>query len=194
MPPHQPVPLAFAAMTAEIGVRVRSLREERGITLSSLALTTGLGKGTLSELERGQRNPTLDTLFAITTALALPLSALLGPSDQPQVSDHDIEATLLARWEEHRAIVEAYRMTVAAGTRRSRAHAEGVQETLTVIRGRIRVGPDDAPIELTDGQSHTFPADVDHHYQGMVESSSTVLLMQYPVPASSTQRSKNANS
>jgi transcriptional regulator with XRE-family HTH domain len=194
MPSRQSVPLAFADVTAEIGLRIRSLREERGITLSSLALTTGLGKGTLSEVERGQRNPTLDTLFAITTALALPLSALLGPGDQPQVSDHDIEATLLARWEEPSAIVEAYRMTVAAGTRLSRAHAEGVRETLTVIRGRVRVGPDDAPIELADGQSHTFRADVDHHYQGMVESSSTVLVMQYPLPASSSQRSKNASS
>lgn len=194
MSSRHPVPLAFADVTSEVGGRIRSLREERRITLSALALTTGLGKGTLSELERGRRNPTLDTLFAITTALELPLSALLVPADEPQVVDHDIQARLLGRWEEDATTVETYRMSIAAGTRRSRAHAQGVQETLTVIRGRVRVGPDDAPVELVDGQSHTFAADVDHHYQGMVETTSTILVMQYPRRQRGPQRSKNASS
>ncbi|WP_344749798.1 helix-turn-helix transcriptional regulator [Streptosporangium vulgare] len=51
---------------------MRGLREERGISLSALARAAGVGKATLSGLENGTRNPTLDTLWAITTELGVP--------------------------------------------------------------------------------------------------------------------------
>lgn len=70
-------------MAAAVGARIRSTRVARRISLGSLASATGLGKGTLSELERGLRNPTLDTLFAIATCLDLPLSQLLVDDDAP---------------------------------------------------------------------------------------------------------------
>jgi XRE family transcriptional regulator, regulator of sulfur utilization len=45
-----------------VGARIRALRTERGLSLSALAAAAGIGKGSLSELETGHRNPTLDTL------------------------------------------------------------------------------------------------------------------------------------
>ncbi|MBW1640023.1 helix-turn-helix transcriptional regulator [Microbacterium resistens] len=47
--------------------RIEDLRAQRGIPLAALAVLTQHGNETLSELNRGQRNPTLDTLFASTT-------------------------------------------------------------------------------------------------------------------------------
>ena len=65
-------------LNEQVGRRLRRLREERQLSLSALARRSGVGKATLSELEGGQRNPTLETLYALTTALGVPLSTVLA--------------------------------------------------------------------------------------------------------------------
>jgi transcriptional regulator with XRE-family HTH domain len=42
---------------AEVGPRLKRLRERRGVTLTALAAKTGISKSTLSRLETGQRKP-----------------------------------------------------------------------------------------------------------------------------------------
>jgi transcriptional regulator with XRE-family HTH domain len=186
MPPRRPgaAVASFPDLSASVGERIRDLRTERGITLTALAVETRLGKGTLSELERGQRNPTLDTLFAIATALSVPLSDLLGKgSPGPHAHGQSVDAELIGRWTEPGAVVEVYRMTITQGRRESRSHASGVVESITVLSGEIAVGTDDDPAHLVGGQSHTFPGDQDHSYEGLVPRSSTVLIMRYPTIA-----------
>ncbi len=63
---------ALTEGAADVGRRVRELREHRGMSLSELARRAAVGKATLSGLEAGTRNPTLDTLQTIATALDLP--------------------------------------------------------------------------------------------------------------------------
>lgn len=191
MPPRLPhtARTELSDLSASVGNRIRHLRTARGISLSALAATTQLGKGTLSELERGRRNPTLDTLFAIATALSVPLGDLLvadtaGPAEDrhaaPGAHGQNVDAELLGHWAEPAEIVEVYRMVVRRGRRESRHHVTGVVESITVVDGEITVGNIDAPIPLVAGQSHTFPGDRDHVYEGRAERSSTVLVMRYP--------------
>ncbi len=66
-----------AAVAAAVGRRIRELRRAAGLSLSELARRAGLGKGTLSELESGRRNPTLGTLYALTAPLGVGLAALI---------------------------------------------------------------------------------------------------------------------
>src|ERR1700761_4661682 len=59
-----------------------SLRRERartGLSLTELAKRAGVAKSTLSQLENGTGNPSLETLWAIGTALGVPLSRLIDP-------------------------------------------------------------------------------------------------------------------
>src|SRR3954466_6319919 len=86
-------PVASAAMgdssaipdvLAEVGPRLRRLRERRGVTLTALAATTGISKSTLSRLESGQRKPSLELLLPLAAAHHLPLDELVGA---PRVGD-----------------------------------------------------------------------------------------------------------
>ena len=52
-----------------LGKAVRQLREARGMTQEALAQDAGVTTATLSLIERGQANPTWDTLKGITTGL-----------------------------------------------------------------------------------------------------------------------------
>jgi DNA-binding XRE family transcriptional regulator len=49
----------IAATLDQVGPRLQRIRTQRGVTLTSLAATTGISKSTLSRLETGQRRPWL---------------------------------------------------------------------------------------------------------------------------------------
>lgn len=61
-----------------IGGTIRTLRQEKGITLPALADKAQLSKGLLSKVETSANaNPSLDTLYKIAEALEVSLSFLL---------------------------------------------------------------------------------------------------------------------
>lgn len=59
-----------------VDVRVRAVRVERGMTLTELAKRTGLSPGLLSQVERGQTNPSLETLRRVAEVLEVPIFSL----------------------------------------------------------------------------------------------------------------------
>jgi len=65
-----------------LGEAVRQLREKRGATQEAIAREAGITTATLSLIERGQANPTWDTLKKITAALGSSMGALGTLSDK----------------------------------------------------------------------------------------------------------------
>ncbi|GEA16250.1 MAG: hypothetical protein PWR22_2341 [Moorella sp. (in: firmicutes)] len=61
-----------------LGERLRLLREKKGKSLSTLAEEAGISISYLSEIERGNVYPAIDTLKKITTVLDVPLSTVIG--------------------------------------------------------------------------------------------------------------------
>jgi XRE family transcriptional regulator, regulator of sulfur utilization len=153
-----------------VGGRLRRLRESRGISLSALARSAGIGKATLSGLELGTRNPTLETLYAVAGALGVPLTALvLEPGARPaaaaDVRGAAVTATLLEVFEEPGVTFELLRMRVSPGVvQQSPPHAPGVTEHVTVFEGVLRAGPADAPLLAAPGEHISWRADVPHVY------------------------------
>lgn len=181
-PPSTRSPLALA-----VGTRVRELRETRDVSLNALARTTGLGKGTLSELETGRRNPTIETLYAITTALEVPLSAALpvapaGEGPGAEIRGAAIEAALVDRFMDLTATSELYRVRIpAAREQESEPHGSGVTEHWIVYAGAVELGPHDAIVRLDPGDSTSFLADVPHRYEVIGdEDVAATLLVRYP--------------
>lgn len=174
---------ALDAGAAEVGPRVRALRAERGISLSELARRAGIGKATLSGLEAGTRNPTLETLYAVTTALGLPLTALVAAPGP--VRGAVAEMDLLRVFDDPSATYELYRMHLPAGAvQRSPAHHAGVTEHVTVFAGELESGPEATPRRTGAGGFAEWAADAPHAYRAIgpvdVEAS---LLIRYPRPA-----------
>lgn len=59
-----------------LGRAIRELRLERDLTQEVLAHTAGITVGHLSKIERGQSNPTWETLVALTSALSVSMGDL----------------------------------------------------------------------------------------------------------------------
>ena len=132
----------MAGPGASTGARIRALREERGMSLSALAAAAGIGKATLSELEGGRRNPTLDTVYAVAGPLGVPLVALVAEAgDSDALSDDALTAVRLHLLTEPDRTTEVYLVRVRPGAERSSpAHAAGAVEQLVVLSGEGRLG------------------------------------------------------
>lgn len=64
-----------------VGPQVRTLRKERGLSLRGLAELAHVSASMVCDLEKGQVNPSVGTLFQIASALGVPAHALF-PSGQ----------------------------------------------------------------------------------------------------------------
>jgi transcriptional regulator with XRE-family HTH domain len=78
---------ALPDVLAEIGPRLRRLRERRDLTLTAVAAKTGISKSTLSRLESGQRKPSLELLLPLAETYHLALDELVGapPAGDPRI-------------------------------------------------------------------------------------------------------------
>lgn len=151
-----------------VGSRLREARQERGLSLGSLASAAGIGKGSLSEIENGLRNPTLSTLYALAAALGVPLASLLAEQAGTTVSSPGISARLLDVSRSGRQVVEVYRLCLDAGaSHRSAAHGPDVTEHLLVTSGQALVGQAGAEVSLTAGESAQWVSDGPHGYAAL---------------------------
>ncbi|MFD1826358.1 MULTISPECIES: helix-turn-helix domain-containing protein [Mumia] len=163
---------------ARIGARVRDLRVQRGLSQSALSRAAQIGKGSLSELEAGLRNPTIATLYALAGPLHVPLAALLDDAVGAEVSGDGLTAHLLDVRVRDGATVETYAMRFEPGTiRRSPAHGDGVVEHLVVTCGRLRLGPDDALQDVATGEHARFVADRPHAYEVVGDDQAEAVLV-----------------
>ena len=75
---------AINDVLADVGPRLKRVRNRRDVTLTELAAATGISKSTLSRLESGQRKPSLELLLPIAQAHRIPLDELVGA---PEIGD-----------------------------------------------------------------------------------------------------------
>src|SRR5260370_1172463 len=61
-------------LTALIAASIRRERDRAGLSLTELARRAGISKSTLSQLESGARNPSVETLWALGAPLGLTLT------------------------------------------------------------------------------------------------------------------------
>lgn len=69
------------SVEARVGLRIRALRHQRGITQAELGRKAGsIAPAEVSKFENARRSPSLDSLQRIADALEVPLQDLVGPS------------------------------------------------------------------------------------------------------------------
>ncbi len=76
---------------SQLGRHIRSCRHKLGLTLPALADATGVQKSTLSKIENGMGNPSLDTLVSIAKGLQVSVGHMLSVAfNEPHESNEPI--------------------------------------------------------------------------------------------------------
>ncbi|MFD8542725.1 helix-turn-helix domain-containing protein [Streptomyces sp. NPDC059649] len=188
--------MAQAGSTAKppmnsIAATLRRGRQAAGLSLTELAHRAGIAKSTLSQLEAGQGNPSLETLWALCTALELPFSRLLDPPrPRVQVIRADEGQAVISAQADYRATLlsacppgarrDLYRIDAEPGTpHTSVPHAPGVVEHVLLTAGRALVGPADDPVELSPGDYVAYPGDQAHVFEAREPATRALLASEY---------------
>ncbi len=62
------------AISIDVGLRLRELRDRRNISMRTLATMSGLSANALSMIERGKTSPSVSTLYRLANALGIPVT------------------------------------------------------------------------------------------------------------------------
>ncbi|MGW6374619.1 helix-turn-helix domain-containing protein [Rhodococcus sp. NPDC055112] len=179
---------------APLDVIAASLRQEReraGLSLTEVARRAGVAKSTLSQLESGSGNPSVETLWALCVALDIQFSRLIDPprprvrviraDEGPAVhSDRsDYQATLVASCPPN-ARRDIYRLSIEPGpAREAEPHPPGVVEHVVLSAGRALVGLAGSPVELGPGDYISYPGDAAHVFQALEPGTRAVLVSEH---------------
>lgn len=171
----------------------RTLRREReaaGISVSELARRAGISKATVSQLESGAGNPSVETLWALGVALGVPFAVLV---------DQQANAPTLIRADEHAGVpssAAAYSATLLSASppgarrdiyliqaepgdpRRSDPHHSGTTEHVILVAGQAHIGPVGEAVLLNPGDYLSYAGDVPHVFEAVVPGTSAVLISE----------------
>ncbi|MFC9840548.1 helix-turn-helix domain-containing protein [Rhodococcus sp. NPDC127530] len=183
--------MAGQSPLGHIGPSLRRERERLGMSLTEVARRAGVAKSTLSQLESGGGNPSVETLWALCVALDVQMSQLLDPPrPRVQVIRADEGPVLTSERSDYRATLVAscppsarrdlYRLAVEPGPgRESEPHMPGVVEHVILSAGRALVGVAGDPVELGPGDYIAFPGDVAHVFEALEPGTRAVLVSEH---------------
>lgn len=162
----------------EIGPRLQAFRKERKLTLADLSVMSGVSRSMLSEIERGNANPTYGTLWHLTRALEIDLNSLIsGASEErsdridlqpgnltPTIRSADGSCTLhILSPAGMTPLIEWYLLDFEPkGRLISEPHGAGTVEHLHCTEGEIMVRSAASEMVVRAGETARYAADVPH--------------------------------
>lgn len=185
-----------SAARIAIGARIRNARTTQGLTLAQVSEASGLTKGFLSRLERDETSPSVATLVQLCQVLSLPLGALFAEPDIQKVSLDEaplinlggtgITERLISPRGESRLQVIRSRMLPGATGGAELYTISSQAELLHVLSGALTVHFVDRNVELTAGDSLTFPGREPHNWNASPVTGSEVVWVIVPASWSGT--------
>lgn len=162
---------------AALGERIRLERQRRRLSLDALAAQTGVSRSMLSDVERGEKVPSVIVLDRIATGLGTSIARLVGEERASPVivlrRDEQDVAVDPAGWE--RRILspvlpgvefEFMRTTISAGVDAGvfSPHAPGSLEWVAVESGTLLLTINGTPYTLHAGDSIYYDGDCWHQF------------------------------
>lgn len=166
-------------MTApEIGHVIQRHRKNRRMTLEQVAEISSVSRSMLSQIERGETNPTYAVLWRLTRALGMSIGDLASLAIDPQQGRTELVTS--SGIPEFRSPEGRWRMRILSPPRtagetewyeleieaksaiESEPHRAGAWEHLTAVDGALTVVSGSQQFKVEAGDTVRYPADVVH--------------------------------
>ena len=178
-------------VSAVVGSNLRRLREEKRMSLSEVARLSKMAKATLSNIERGIGNPTIETLVSLSNVLGVmpgdlmtsPAPQLIRASDGPFVEGPTTTGRLLTR--HHSSSVDIHEVTFKAGMPFLSVQPESdAMEQLYVIQGKFQVKIAGETTTLGPGDLIQYPLKDGAEITAINKAAKALIIMAYTLRAS----------
>ncbi|MDR7314381.1 XRE family transcriptional regulator [Brevibacillus nitrificans] len=178
-------------ISSVLAENLKNLRASKKWSLDKVADLTGVSKTMLGQIERGESNPTLNTVWKIAKGLKISFTELIH---QPQpdtvvVTKNDISVMQEDHgkyrvypyfpFEEKRRF-EVYTVEIDGGGYLSAdPHGEGTEEFIIVFDGELTIRVNNEEFTVKAGESIKFKADRDHVYHNSGETLTRLSMVIY---------------
>ncbi len=149
----------------QVGPRLRAARLARALTLEDLAEAAGMSTSTLSRLETGKRQASLELLVPLTKQLGIRIDDLI----QPEVRDPRVRRSVIHRdgliivpLAPEGAAVHTFKITYPPVDTLPELREHDGYEWLYVLTGRLRLRLGEQDLILTRGEAAEFDTRVPH--------------------------------
>ncbi len=173
-----------------IAHNLKKLREERNLSQGQLADMAGVSKVIISQIEKGDSNPTVNTIWKLTGALGLPYTSLLEM--EAARAEHLKKADVSELVEDKYHIFsyypknadrnfEIYQIEMEGGCNHSSiGHSSNSYEYVMLTEGRIIIRVNDIEYVLEEDDALYFDASVPHCYiNEEAQTAKMLLIIQY---------------
>ena len=180
--------LESGVTSIDVGGRLRELRTERGMSMRALGRASGLSTNALSMIERGRTSPSVSTLYKISEALNVPITAFfrLEPPKQKVVFRKADERRRVSfprgLWEglggeSFIGGVEPFLLTLEAGANSGRFHMlHSGHEFVLCLEGELEYEVEDERYVLEPGDSLLFAAQLRHRWRNSSKKTTRVII------------------
>jgi transcriptional regulator with XRE-family HTH domain len=162
-----------------VGPRLRRLRDQRDLTLTAVAATTGISKSTLSRLENGERRPSLELLLPLAQVYRVPLDDLVGA---PEVGDPRIRlkpkrvnGRTVIPLTRHAGGMQAWKIVIPISKKVPDLRSHDGYEWLYVIAGKMRLVLGEHDLVLGPGEVAEFETKEPHWFGSTGDEPAEVL-------------------
>lgn len=166
-------------ITNTIASNVKSIREQKKLTLDTAASITGVSRSMLAQIEKGEVNPTISVLWKIANGYKVSFTSLVEERGdavslirqtdmQPLKEDAGRYLNYPIFPFDEQTLFETYRIVIEPnGALSAEPHLRGAVEYITTFAGEIEITVDDERFQLSKGDSIQFYADVPHAYRNV---------------------------
>lgn len=178
-------------LNENISSNLKRIRNERNLSLDKLSEITGISKSMLGQVERGESNPTISTIWKISTGLKVSLTDLIEVTEPNTmlITKNDINPL----FEDNKKVCsypffrqnkgknfEMMQVTIEpTGKLSSIAHIGGTKEYIIVFKGELTLYLDDKIYKISEGQAFQFDADKDHIYENQSNELLSLSMLVY---------------
>jgi transcriptional regulator with XRE-family HTH domain len=162
-----------------IGNKLKDIRNKRKLSLDEVTKLTGVSKAMLGQIERGQSNPTVSTLWKIATGLKVSFSLFIDENqdDLKVIDQNDISPIIednnrmklypIFPFDANKGF-EIFTIELEPDCNHiSTPHNDGVEEYIIVTEGKIEININDKKYILQKGNSIRFMANSPHSYKNI---------------------------
>jgi len=177
----------------DVGQRLRDLREQRNVSMRSLAKLSGLSANGLSMIERNLTSPSVSTLTKLAKALEVPVAAFFREQNQKasviycKHKDRNEIHFLHGKWEglggdQFEGRLEAYLLTVEPdGSSGNHKLLHSGNEFVFCMDGQLEYEIENQKYVLNPGDSLFFLSNMEHrwHNTGTGDAKAMIIVSGY---------------
>ena len=174
-----------------VAKNIKAYRKKYKMSLEKLSQQTGVSTSALSEIEKGNTIPSINTVWKITNGLKISFSSLMSEEQASYQLINKAEVTPITEEDGKYKVYpyfpfdqdksfEFFQVCLEKGAKLdSEPHLAGSEEYVIVIEGQMELIIDHDHVILEEGDAVRFKSDVPHYYKQRGPKTTQIAMVIY---------------